>query len=627
VVPPSICVVNVVVFPYVDFSPPSAGYIILIVLGSLKHHTTDSCSFFLRVRTIRTRKQQTNKEMSAEHNYNPFSGFTRKPAGNQFSEGALGSKLKPVDWENTKLVPGQWNVFDAKAAQAAANTKSEKASAAKVPVLSEEDVAKWRKEHNIVIFSDTCPPPITQYDMCTMVPQSIHKKFTEQGFTAPTPIQAQGWPILFQNRDIVGIAKTGSGKTLAFIIPAILHIAAQGPLRPGDGPIVAVMAPTRELAQQIEAESRKVLPTTMKVACIYGGAPKGPQIQILREGVHILVATPGRMIDCLEIKRLNLFRVTFLVLDEADRMLDMGFEPQVRKICSQIRPDRQTCMFSATWPKEIQALASTFQRNFIRIHVGSMELVANSDVTQKFILTPEFGKFDELKKIMATHKGKRVLVFCMTKRTADQLEFQLKGLGYDAMAIHGDKEQRQREFILERFRRDSKLCVVATDVAARGLDIKQLEVVVNYDFPMQIDDYVHRIGRTGRAGCKGESITFITKKEAQLTSPNVHTLISIIESGKQEVPEWIREWASAGARYNVVRRQGMDRRGAPQMHYSHTNRPSFDASTGSSQQQPKAFFGLPATQSAPQFKQERSYVRFDSDDEDAKPQKKSRTEH
>jgi ATP-dependent RNA helicase DDX5/DBP2 len=570
--------------------------------------------------------------MSAERSYNPFSGFSKNNGAKQSEGAALGSRLQAVDWETTKLVPGQWNVFDAKAAQAAAVSKSEKAAVSKIPKLTEEEIAEWRKEHNITLFSDSCPAPLTKYEMCTMVPQSINKKFTEQGFTAPTAIQAQSWPILFENRDIVGIAKTGSGKTLAFVIPAILHIAAQSPLRPGDGPITLVMAPTRELAQQIEAEARKVLPTTMRVACIYGGTPKGPQVQMLREGVHILVCTPGRLIDMMEIKRINLLRVTFLILDEADRMLDMGFEPQVRQICSQIRPDRQTCMFSATWPKEIQRLAATFQRDFIRIHVGSTELVANPDVAQRFVLTQEFGKFDELKKIMALHKGKRVLVFCKTKRTADQLEYQLKGLGYDAMAIHGDKEQRQREFILERFRRDPRLCVVATDVAARGLDIKQLEVVVNYDFPMQIDDYVHRIGRTGRAGAKGESITFITKKEDQVTAPVVHTLIGIIESAKQEVPEWMREWAMAGARYNVVRRQGHgngfgDRRGGPQLHYNHGNRPSFDASSGASAAQPKAFFGLPAQGSAPQpKKEERSYVRFDSDDEDAKPAKKSRTE-
>jgi len=563
--------------------------------------------------------------MPSDRDYNPFSGFTKKPAGAASeNNNSFGNKLKPVEWDKVKLVPNNWTVFDAKAAQAAATVKAAKEHSEKVKGLSDEEVEEWRNEHHITIFANSCPAPLTTYAQCHMLPPYLLKKFTEQGFTAPTAIQAQSWPILFQHRDIVGIAKTGSGKTLSFVVPAIMHINSQPPLQPGDGPICLVLSPTRELAQQIEAEARKVLPTTVGCACIYGGAPKGPQLGQMR-GAHIVVATPGRLIDFLTIQRVNLHRATYLVLDEADRMLDMGFEPQVRQICSQARPDRQTLMFSATWPKEIQSLAATFQKDIVRIHVGSTELVANPDVTQQFVLTQEFGKFDELKKIMSKHRGTRVLVFCKTKRTADQLEFQLRGLGYDAMAIHGDKEQRQREFILERFRRDPRLCLVATDVAARGLDIKALEVVVNYDFPMQIDDYVHRIGRTGRAGAKGESITFITKKEDQLTTPVVQTLIGIIEGAKQEVPEWMREWANT-PKYNVVRRGAASfsrfGRGGPQLHYNHSNRPSFDTSAGSGEPQPaKTFFGLPPSNSHAAGpggfkKQERSYVKFDDDDSD-----------
>jgi ATP-dependent RNA helicase DDX5/DBP2 len=290
---------------------------------------------------------------------------------------------------------------------------------------------------------------------------------------------------------------------------------------------------------------------------------------MLRQGVHILVATPGRLIDFMEIRRVNLLRVTYLVLDEADRMLDMGFEPQVRAICGQIRPDRQTLMFSATWPREIQNLAASFQKNWIRINVGSMELLANKDVTQNFILTTEAGKLDALHKLMERHRNQRVLVFCKTKKTADYLEYQLKRSGVDTMAIHGDKEQRQREFILERFRKDSRLCVVATDVAARGLDIKELETVVNYDFPMQIDDYVHRIGRTGRAGAKGAAFTMITKHESQLNPPTVRQLIGLIERAGQEVPSWMREWADQGGGFAVMKRNrnmmGSFDRGGPRM--------------------------------------------------------------
>ncbi|RNC30996.1 ATP-dependent DEAD/H RNA helicase, partial [Trypanosoma cruzi] len=281
--------------------------------------------------------------------------------------------------------------------------------------------------------------------------------------------------------------------------------------------------------------------------------------------------------------RINFFRVTYLVLDEADRMLDMGFEPQVRAICGQIRPDRQTLMFSATWPKEIQRLAAEFQKDWIRINVGSTELLANKDVTQHFILTQEHAKMDELKKLLANHRNQRVLIFCKTKRTADDLEWQLKRWGYDAMAIHGDKEQRQREFILERFRKDPRLCLVATDVAARGLDIKELETVINYDFPMQIDDYVHRIGRTGRAGAKGEAFTLITKREKQITPAVVTELIAIVDRAQQQVPDWLREWGEQRPRYQVMKRNrnmmgfGSSRH-MPALYNG--NRASFDAAGG-----------------------------------------------
>ncbi|KAL7694986.1 DEAD box RNA helicase [Lotmaria passim] len=490
----------------------------------------------------------------AERNYSPFSGFSSGHANGKEKVGAMGSKLMPVDWSAKTLVPGKWKVVDANAIRKAASVKDDH-GASKVKQLSAAEADEWRQTHSITISdADDCPAPFTQFGMLTSVPAYLKAKLLAQGFQAPTPIQAQSWPIVLLGRDLVGVAKTGSGKTLAFIIPALAHIALQEPLKVGDGPMVIVLAPTRELAQQIEQETVKVLPQSVRCGCIYGGAPKGPQLGMLRQGVHILVATPGRLIDFMEIKRVNLLRVTYLVLDEADRMLDMGFEPQVRAICGQIRPDRQTLMFSATWPREIQNLAASFQKNWIRINVGSMELLANKDVTQNFILTTEAGKLDALHKLMERHRNQRVLVFCKTKKTADYLEYQLKRSGVDAMAIHGDKEQRQREFILERFRKDPRLCVVATDVAARGLDIKDLETVVNYDFPMQIDDYVHRIGRTGRAGAKGAAFTMITKQESQLNPPTVRQLVGLVERAGQEVPSWMREWADQGSGFVAMKR-------------------------------------------------------------------------
>ncbi|ESL07597.1 ATP-dependent RNA helicase DDX5/DBP2 [Trypanosoma rangeli SC58] len=584
-----------------------------------------------------------------EDNYSPFTGYQTSQrqqesydnngsatgwGGRRSGLDAPAAKMKPVDWANVKLMPNNWKVIDAKAIHRASNAK---VAAAPVKQLTEEESKEWRETHTISVFGDGCPPPVTTFDQLSLfVPAYLHKKLTAQGFASPTAVQAQAWPILLRGRDMVGVAKTGSGKTLAFMIPALAHIAVQEPLRVGDGPIVVVLAPTRELAQQIEEETKKVLPHDVRCGCVYGGSPKGPQLGVLRQGVHVLVATPGRLIDFLQIKRVNLFRVTYLVLDEADRMLDMGFEPQVRAICGQMRPDRQTLMFSATWPKEIQRLAAEFQKDWIRINVGSTELLANKDVTQHFILTQEYAKMDELKKLMADHRNQRVLVFCKTKRTADDLERQLKRWGYDAMAIHGDKEQRQREFVLERFKKDPRLCVVATDVAARGLDIKQLETVINYDFPMQIDDYVHRIGRTGRAGAKGEAFTLITKREQQMTPAVVTELIAIVERAQHQVPDWLREWGEQQPRYQVMKRNrnmmgfGSSRH-APVLYNG--NRSSFDAAgdahhrSSAKQERGGGVFGLTRHNGngiAPFSSSKIEYKRFDdsSDDDAAQPAKR-----
>lgn len=216
-----------------------------------------------------------------------------------------------------------------------------------------------------------------------------------QGFSAPTAIQSQGWPMALSGRDVVGIAETGSGKTLTYCLPAIVHINAQPLLAPGDGPIVLVLAPTRELAVQIQQEVAKFGKSSrIRNTCVYGGVPKGPQTRDLARGVEVLIATPGRLIDMLESGKTNLRRVTYLVLDEADRMLDMGFEPQIRKILSQIRPDRQTCMWSATWPKEVRQLASDFLNDFIQVNIGSLELSANHNIQQIVEIMNDYDKRD-----------------------------------------------------------------------------------------------------------------------------------------------------------------------------------------------------------------------------------------
>jgi ATP-dependent RNA helicase DDX5/DBP2 len=243
-------------------------------------------------------------------------------------------------------------------------------------------------------------------------------------------------------RDVVAVAETGSGKTIAFALPAMVHINAQPLLAPGDGPIVLILAPTRELAVQIQTECTKFGKSSrIRNTAIYGGAPKGAQIRDLQRGVEICVATPGRLIDMLESGKTNLKRVTYLVMDEADRMLDMGFEPQIRKIVSQIRPDRQTLLFSATWPREVQRLASDFQHDFIQVNIGSMELSANHNVAQHVEVTTPYGKRDKLVAHLdqISKENAKVIIFVGTKRVADDLTKFLRTEGWPALAIHGDK--------------------------------------------------------------------------------------------------------------------------------------------------------------------------------------------
>jgi len=225
------------------------------------------------------------------------------------------------------------------------------------------------------------PNPILDFGELN-IPNDVRAVLDKENFTAPTAIQAQGWPIAMSGSNMVGIAHTGSGKTLAFMLPAVLHVLRQEPIKYGDGPIVLVLAPTRELAQQIEKVASTFRGVGLRTACIFGGSPKGPQLSQLRRGVEIVIATPGRLNDFLESGGTSMNRCTYLVLDEADRMLDMGFEPQIRKIIQQIRPDRQILMWSATWPKEIQQLAHEFLKEFTQLNVGSLELTANRNIQQ-----------------------------------------------------------------------------------------------------------------------------------------------------------------------------------------------------------------------------------------------------
>ncbi|KAM0954978.1 hypothetical protein ACFX15_022843 [Malus domestica] len=373
------------------------------------------------------------------------------------------------------------------------------------------------------------------------------------GFSAPTPIQAQSWPVALQSRDIVAIAKTGSGKTLGYLLPGFIHLKRTRN-NPQMGPTVLVLSPTRELATQIQDEAVKFGKSSrISCVCLYGGAPKGPQLRDIDRGADVVVATPGRLNDILEMKRISLHQVSYLVLDEADRMLDMGFEPQIRKIVKEIPARRQTLMYTATWPKEVRKIAADLLVKPVQVNIGNVdELVANKSITQYVEVLTSMEKHRRLEQILRSQEpGSKIIIFCSTKKMCDQLSRNLTRQ-FGAAAIHGDKSQSERDYVLNQFRSGRTPILVATDVAARGLDIKDIRVVINYDFPTGVEDYVHRIGRTGRAGATGLAYTFFGDQDAKYASD----LIKVLEGANQCVPPEVRELASRGGGMNRFRRWG-----------------------------------------------------------------------
>ncbi|KAG2379922.1 DEAD-box ATP-dependent RNA helicase [Vigna angularis] len=392
-----------------------------------------------------------------------------------------------------------------------------------VRAMTDAEVNEYRQQREITVEGRDIPKPVKTFQDAGF-PEYVMQEITKAGFTEPTPIQSQGWPMALKGRDLIGIAETGSGKTLAYLLPAIVHVNAQPILDPGDGPIVLVLAPTRELAVQIQQEATKFgASSRIKSTCIYGGVPKGPQVRDLQKGVEIVIATPGRLIDMLESNHTNLQRVTYLVLDEADRMLDMGFDPQLRKIVSQlveiitekgrktegdtrvgksggtisatsfpfcrgfetvpkkdrapdmhcrtlIRPDRQTLYWSATWPKEVEQLARKFLYNPYKVIIGSEDLKANHAIRQYVDIVSEKQKYDKLVKLLEDiMDGSRILIFMDTKKGCDQITRQLRMDGWPALSIHGDKSQAERDWVLSEFKSGKSPIMTATDVAARGL--------------------------------------------------------------------------------------------------------------------------------------------------------------
>ncbi|KAJ9696679.1 hypothetical protein PVL29_008746 [Vitis rotundifolia] len=394
--------------------------------------------------------------------------------------------------------------------------------------MTEQDVTEYRKSLSIRVSGFDVPRPIKTFEDCGFSLQLMNA-ITKQGYEKPTPIQCQAFPIVLSGRDIIGIAKTGSGKTAAFVLPMIVHIMDQPELAKEEGPIGVICAPTRELAHQIYLESKKFAkPYGIRVSAIYGGMSKLEQFKELKSGCEIVIATPGRLIDMIKMKALTMLRATYLVLDEADRMFDLGFEPQIRSIVGQIRPDRQTSLFSATMPRKVEKLAREILTDPVRVTVGEVGM-ANEDITQVVQVIPSDAEKLPwlLDKLPGMIDDGDVLVFASKKATVDEIESQLGQKGFKIAALHGDKDQASRMDILQKFKSGIYHVLIATDVAARGLDIKSIKSVVNFDIARDMDAHVHRIGRTGRAGDKdGTAYTLITHKEARFAGELVGSLIA-----------------------------------------------------------------------------------------------------
>ncbi|CAN6612913.1 ATP-dependent RNA helicase Dbp1p [Trichomonascus vanleenenianus] len=390
------------------------------------------------------------------------------------------------------------------------------------------------------------PEPVTSFDSPPLEEHLI-TNIALARYLKPTPVQKYSIPIVEKGRDLMACAQTGSGKTGGFLFPILSQSFIEGPSPiPEEGPYprrayptALILAPTRELVSQIYDESRKFAYRSWVRPCVvYGGADIHNQISQIRRGCDLLVATPGRLVDLLERGKISLSNIKYLVLDEADRMLDMGFEPQIRRIVEgEDMPsvqDRQTLMFSATFPRDIQILARDFLKDYIFLSVGRVGSTSEN-ITQRVEYVEDEDKKSVLLDILSSGEQGLTLVFVETKRMADNLSDFLYRQNFAATSIHGDRTQRERERALESFRTGNTPILVATAVAARGLDIPNVTHVINYDLPTDIDDYVHRIGRTGRAGNVGVATAFFNRGNKGI----VRELIDILREANQEVPSFL----------------------------------------------------------------------------------------
>jgi len=433
-----------------------------------------------------------------------------------------------------------------------------------VTAMSAAAVAEFRKQNNNIVVMDLkdtaegesprhIPNPVTTFEHAFEKHPDVLREIYKNKFVKPSPIQSQMWPMVLSGYDTIGIAQTGTGKTLAFLLPAFLHIEGQKkPRHLRKGPPVLIMCPTRELALQIRDECKKYSYHDLKCLCIYGGGNRREQMKLCAEGQDVIIATPGRLNDLVAVGVIDVSTVSLLILDEADRMLDLGFEPQIMKILLDIRPDRQTLMTSATWPEEVRRLARTYMTDPMTVFVGSLDLATVHTVTQYVEIVDNDEKltrlFGFIKELQPDDKA---IVFAGRKSTADHISSEFAMQGISVQCLHGDRDQEDREQALKDLKKGEVRILIATDVASRGLDIQDITWVINYDFPRNMEEYVHRVGRTGRAGKRGKAISFLVRQDWG----QAQALIDILIEAEQEVPEPLQAMAD---RYKAMR----ERRGA-----------------------------------------------------------------
>ncbi|XP_013361745.1 PREDICTED: DEAD box protein 53 [Chinchilla lanigera] len=462
-------------------------------------------------------------------------------AEKNLSTSSIVKRVGPViDWDQIRAASIEWK--QRKWADLPPIKKNLYLESEATSSMSAAEVDKWRKDNFDIICDDLkkdekrpIPNPTCKFEDAFGQYSELMENLTNAGLEKPTPIQSQAWPIILQGIDLIGVAQTGTGKTLSYLMPGFIHLVSQPTTREErNGPGMLILTPTRELALQVKTECSKYSYKNLKSVCIYGGRNRKEQIKDVTKGVDIIIATPGRLNDLQMNNFVNLRSITYLVIDEADKMLDLGFEPQIMKILSDVRPDRQTVMTSATWPDAVRHLSQSYLKEPMIVYVGTLDLVAVNTVKQNIIVTTEEEKrahFEEFLHNMAPED--KVIVFVSRKLVADDISSDLGIQGVPVQLLHGAREQEEREQALEEFKAGYVKVMIATDLASRGLNVDDITHVYNYDFPRNIEEYVHRVGRTGRAGKRGISITLITRNDSRIAGE----LINILKRTNQSIPE------------------------------------------------------------------------------------------